>query len=70
MLKIQGLLIFYKYVTLTIWVIDITRITNVFKTLKLWKNLNNLSQPLSLAALVKGMMIYPRKEKNTAVNAK
>ena len=58
------------YVTLTIWIIDITRITKVFKTLKLWKNLNTLSQPLSLAAFVKGIMIYPRKEKHTVINAK
>ena len=37
----------------------------IYKSLLVQLNLNNLSQPLSLAALVKGMMIYPRKEKNT-----
>jgi hypothetical protein len=36
---------------------EITKITKVLKTLRLWKNLNNLSQPLSLAAFVNGMMI-------------
>ena len=58
------------YITLAICINDIARITKVFKTLKLWKNLNTLSQPLSFAAFVKGIMIYPRKEKHTAINAK
>ena len=68
MLKIQGLLIFYKYVTLTIWVIDITRITNVFKTLKLWKNLNNLSygpnKIISCAAIILSGIIFKENEIN------
>ena len=49
---------------------DTIKITRVLKTLKLWKNLNNLSQPLSLAIFVRGMIMYPIKANPTAVRAK
>ena len=46
-----------------------TIITNVLKTLKLCNHLNKLSQPLSLAVFVIGIIKYPSKEKDTATNA-
>ena len=50
--------------------IAISKITKVLKTLRLWRPLNVLSQPLSLAEFVRGIMIYPKNEKQTATNAK
>ena len=46
-----------------------TIITNVLNTLKLCNHLKSLSQPLSLALLVNGIIINPRKEKPTAITA-
>ena len=61
---------FYKKEVLTICVIAISKIIRVLKTLKLWSPLKVLSQPLSLAELVRGIMTYPKSEKQTATNAK
>ncbi len=46
-----------------------TIITNVLNTLKLCNHLKSLSQPLSLALFVKGIIINPKKEKLTATMA-
>ena len=43
--------------------------TKVLKTLKLCNHLNRLFQPLSLAILVNGIIMYPRNEKLTATRA-
>ena len=45
------------------WVSDIKRIKTVLTTLKLCIHLKRLSQPLSLAKLVIGMIAYPIKAK-------
>ncbi len=44
-------------------------IITVLKILKLCSHLNKLSHPLSLAEFVKGIIINPKKEKNTATKA-
>ena len=46
-----------------------TIITNVLNTLKLCNHLKSLSQPLSLALFVSGIIINPKKEKLTATMA-
>ena len=48
----------------------IIMITRVLKTLKLWSHLNSLSQPLSLALFVKGIIKYPTIAKDAATRAK
>jgi len=56
--------------TLTIYITETIKITRVLNTLRLWKNLNKFSQPLSLARFVKGIIKYPKKENVTATRAK
>jgi len=59
----------YKVVALNICTMAIAIITTVLNTLRLCNHLKRLSQPLSLALFVSGIIIYPKKEKNTATIA-
>ena len=59
----------YKVVALNICTMAIAIITTVLNTLRLCNHLKRLSQPLSLALFVSGIIMYPKKEKNTATIA-